>query len=157
MDRAHQLSSRVTTSTKLRKNHLSQDEDWGSRIGDGDTWRTLTNDEWTYLLTNHSCKSASLNGVNGYVIAPDGFSGELAESYDDAALATDKLVFLPVAGFRGGLMVSLVGDSGFYWSSSAKDSNRAYCIMFLSGFSAAPVDDFRDYGYSVRLVTDVAE
>lgn len=150
-------SGKESDNVNRTSGNLSQDEDWGSRIGDGDTWRTLTNDEWTYLLTNHSCKSASVNGVDGYVIAPDGFSGELAESYDDAALATDNLVFLPIAGFRGGSMVSLVGDSGAYWSSSAKDSERAYCITIFSGRSAAPVDDKRDIGCSVRLVTDVAE
>ena len=150
-------SGRESDNVNRTSGNLSQDEDWGSRIGDGDTWRTLTNDEWTYLLTNHSCKSASVNGVDGYVIAPDGFSGELAESYDDAALATDKLVFLPIAGLRQGSSVVLVGNSGAYWSSSAKDSERAYCIMILSGFSAAPTDDYRYLGYSVRLVTDVAE
>lgn len=147
-------SGRESDNVNRTSGNLSQDEDWGSRIGDGDTWRTLTNDEWTYLLTNHSCKSASVNGVDGYVIAPDGFSGELAESYDDAALATDKLVFLPIAGLRQGSSVVLVGNSGAYWSSSAKDSERAYCIMILSGSSAAPTDDYRYLGYSVRLVTD---
>ena len=146
-------SGRESDNVNRTSGNLSQDEDWGSRIGDGDTWRTLTNDEWTYLLTNHSCKSASVNGVDGYVIAPDGFSGELAESYDDAALATDKLVFLPIAGHRQGSSVVLVGNSGAYWSSSAKDSERAYCIMILSGL-AAPTDDYRYLGYSVRLVTD---
>ena len=147
-------SGRESDNVNRTSGNLSQDEDWGSRIGDGDTWRTLTNDEWTYLLTNHSCKSASVNGVYGYVIAPDGFSGELAKSYDDAALATDNLVFLPIAGLRQGLSVI---NSGAYWSSSAKDSERAYCITILSGSSAAPFDDYRYIGYSVRLVTDVVE
>ena len=147
-------SGRESDNVNRTSGNLSQDEDWGSRIGDGDTWRTLTNDEWTYLLTNHSCKSASVNGVDGYVIAPDGFSGELAESYDDAALATDKLVFLPIAGHRQDSSVVLVGNSGAYWSSSAKDSERAYCIMIFSGRSAAPTDECRYLGYSVRLVTD---
>ena len=46
---------------------------------------------YPYLFNNHSKKWATVNGVNGYVIAPDGFAGTLADSYaDDAALAADN-------------------------------------------------------------------
>ena len=37
-----------------------------------------------------------MNGVNGYVIAPDGFEGTIADSYDDGdELIANNLVFLP--------------------------------------------------------------
>ena len=57
--------------------------DWGQNIGDGTTWRTLTNDEWTYLCSTRTHASA-LQGVarinlnadgseytNGLILLPD--------------------------------------------------------------------------------------
>ena len=116
----------------------------------------LSKDEWTYLFNNHSKKWASVNGVKGYVIAPDGFAGTLAASYaDDAALAAYNLVFLPAAGYRDGSDVDLVGDYGYYWSSTASDEDHAYDVVFLS-FDVNPGrGDGRSHGYSVRLITDV--
>ena len=82
--------------------------DWGQNIGDGTTWRTLTNDEWTYLRSTRA-NAASLMGVarinldaegitytNGLILLPDswtcpedvtfksGFSSEYSiQSYAD--------------------------------------------------------------------------
>ena len=130
--------------------------DWGKAVGDGSTWRTLSKDEWTYLFNNHSKKWATVNGVNGYVIAPDGFEGELADSYEnDAELVTaGNLVFLPAAGDRLGSDVNNVGDGGRYWSSSAYNENLAYGVYFYS--SDVSPDDLgtRRNGYSVRLITE---
>lgn len=57
--------------------------DWGQNIGDGTTWRTLTNDEWTYLFKSRD-NANLLAGVarinlnedgsefaNGLIILPD--------------------------------------------------------------------------------------
>lgn len=55
--------------------------DWGRNIGDGMTWRTLTKDEWGYLLDTRT-NAASLKGVarilfgkgeyaNGLILLPD--------------------------------------------------------------------------------------
>ena len=117
----------------------------------------LSTEEWQYLFNNHSKKWATVNGVNGYVIAPDGFEETLAASYaDDAALAADNLVFLPAAGFREGSDVYAVGDYGYYWSSSADKEKRysAYVVIFNSDNVSPDVSDDRDYGYSVRLITE---
>ena len=117
----------------------------------------LSRDEWTYLFNNHSRKWASVNGLRGYVIAPDGFSGTLADTYaDDAALAANNLVFLPAAGYRRSSDVSLVGGNGYYWSSTAFDSVSTYYLYFDSD-GAYPNDGYttRNEGYSVRLVTEV--
>ena len=118
----------------------------------------LSKDEWTCLFNNHSYKWASVNGVFGYVIAPDGFSGELANSYaDDAALAADNLVFLPAAGCRDGSNVDSVGDSGFYWSSTALDSDhayQAYLVIFISLNVYPDNHAGRNFGCSVRLITE---
>ena len=134
---------------------LTQVEDWGSQIGDGRTWRTLTAAEWQYLFNNHSGKWVTVNGVNGYVIAPDVFAETLEDSYaDDAALAADNLVFLPAAGGRDGSDVYNVGGLGYYWSSSALGELRAYRVDFDSDDVAPAEDDYRGYGYSVRLITE---
>ena len=118
----------------------------------------LSRDEWTYLFNNHSKKWASVSGLGGYVIAPDGFEGDLANSYaNDAELVTaGNLVFLFAAGNRRGSDVSLVGANGYYWSSTAFDSVSTYYLYFDSD-GVYPNDgyDGRDNGFSVRLVTEV--
>ena len=138
--------------------------DWGAQIGDGNTWRTLTTAEWQYLFNygdytsdvrNGKYKWATVNGVNGYVIAPDDFSGELANTYaDDAALAANNLVFLPAAGCRLVSDVDGVGDCGSYWSSTAYDGYRAYTVYFDSYGVTPDGSDGRDLGFSVRLITE---
>jgi hypothetical protein len=101
--------------------------DWGYRIGTG--WRTLTNDEWTYLLkTRDGATSkygfATVNGVHGIIILPDVFvdpgRNENGETDDFVGKATSNYgydrnvydsngwalmeaagaVFLPAAGNR---------------------------------------------------------
>ena len=70
-------------------------------------WRTLSDNEWGYLFGHHSHRYATVNGVMGEVVAPDGFSGTLKESYtDDAELAKDNLLFIPRAGDRDGSNIS---------------------------------------------------
>ncbi|MCQ2156005.1 MAG: hypothetical protein MJY57_02230, partial [Bacteroidales bacterium] len=119
-------------------------------------WRTLSTAEWTYLFNNHTKKWATVNGVNGYVIAPDGFEGTLADSYaDDAALAAaGNLVFLPAAGGRGGSRVDYVGFYGYYWSSTAYDEYYAYRVFFYSDNVYPDAIGSRDVGCSVRLITE---
>ena len=45
--------------------------DWGQNIGDGTTWRTLTYDEWKYLL-NTRTNASTLNGVARINLTEDG-------------------------------------------------------------------------------------
>ena len=112
----------------------------------------LSNDEWTYLFEKHSYKWVTVNGVNGYVIAPDGFTGTLAESYtDDAALATDNLVFLPAAGICVLGPVDGQGNNGYYWSSTFDAGENANNLFFNSG-ELYVYSEKRMLGHSVRLV-----
>lgn len=110
--------------------------DWGSQIGSGSAWRTLTGDEWDYLLEQRS-NAAKLykSGVtvcgvdNCLVIAPDDFNGTIETSYDNAAWSaaekTDGLVCLPPAGHRYGVGVDNTGRLGFYWASDQTDATNA--------------------------------
>ena len=136
---------------------FSKSEDWGYVFGgESSVWRTLTTAEWTYLFNNHTKKWATVNGVNGYVIAPDGFEGELADSYEnDAELVTaGNLVFLPAAGDRIGFDVSNVGGNGSYWSSTAYGSLSAFRVYFNSRSVYPGYSGDRGCGFSVRLITE---
>ena len=120
-------------------------------------YRTLSAEEWQYLFNNHSYKWASVNGVNGYVLAPDGFVGTLSDSYsDDAALAADNLVFLPTTGARDGSRVQGQDSDGYYWSSSLKEgSGRNAFVVWLGSSLVQHTSLYCGFGSSVRLVTDV--
>ncbi len=124
--------------------------DWGTQIGSGNTWRALSSEEWDYLLRQRS-NAAKLykSGVtvcgvdNCLVIAPDEFTGEIAEKYDDAewqtAEKTDGLVCLPPAGHRYSVGIGYTGRLGFYWAANSSDGNNA-CSLSLSKEGQAEVE-----------------
>lgn len=110
--------------------------EWGTQIGSGSTWRTLTGDEWNYMLATRENASelyksgVTVCGVEGcLVIAPDDFTGTIETSYDNAewstAEKTDGLVCLPPAGHRYGVGVGNTGRLGFYWASDQTDATNA--------------------------------
>ena len=138
--------------------------DWGyNAISNGGNtensgWRTLTGAEWFYLFDNHIKGWATVNGVGGYVIRPDGVSTAVSSSYTDSEWATEEAagsIFLPAAGDRDGNTVANVGIYGHYWSSSTWAENGAYAVNFQSGVLNPQNAHYRNYGFSVRLVKDV--
>ena len=173
----------VSTSTSI-SDYSGSFVDWGTnKIGSDapNTWRTLTYDEWKYLLNTRPNASslkgvAQVNGVNGLILLPDnwtcpsgvtfksGFHNNYGVDYYAAyqtftAAEWSKLesagaVFLPVAGYRNGSDVDNVQYVGFYWSATEHDSNSAGCLYFDS--DEAFMRNFtRYYGHSVRLVKDL--
>ena len=175
----------VSTSTDWENDYLDSFVDWGTnKIGNDapNTWRTLTEDEWEYLLDTRPNASslkgvAQVNGVNGLILLPDnwtcpagvtfksGFHSNYGVDYYAAyqtftAAEWSKLeaagaVFLPAAGNRHGSNVGIVQHDGIYWSATEyNNSNRAYCFCFCP--DGAYVDyTFRSAGLSVRLVKDL--
>ena len=138
--------------------------DWGTIVDNTGTWRTLTggpDGEWKYLFDHHVNVWGTCNGVPGRFIAPDGFEGDaaaLSAAVSDWENAQKSgIVFLPAAGYRYGSDVCFVGSRGFYWSSSAYNSDRAYYVLFDSDPAYPANIDSRFNGYSVRLVTEVTE
>lgn len=132
-------------------------------------WRTLSADEWDYLFTTREVNdgmgegySYSLNidycGKKGVVLYPDDYEGSVlvtSTSYSDLNFPKG-CVFLPAAGKRDEYDVSSVGDIGKYWSSTACDESEARFVDFYINDSVYPSQsEFREYGCSVRLVTDV--
>lgn len=71
------------------------------------------------------------------------------------ALEGAGVVFLPAAGSRDGAGVSDVGSYGYYWSSTANGSSRAYNLYFSSGNVNPASGLIRPRGRSVRLVSVV--
>ena len=159
--------------------------DWGTnKIGNDapNTWRTLTRDEWKYILNTRTNASslkgvAQVNGVNGLIFLPDnwtcpsgvtfksGFHNNYGVKYYAAyqtftAAEWSKLeaagaVFLPAAGRRYGTDVSYVQDYSVYWS--ATDEYHSYMAYYLYFYSAVASMDYLScsIGHSVRLVKDL--
>ena len=157
--------------------------DWGTnKIGNDapNTWRTLTYNEWGYLLNYRPNASslkgvAQVNGVNGLIFLPDNwtcpagvtFKSGFHNNYGDyyAAYQTftaaewSKLeaagaAFLPAAGYRYGSNVFTVQIYGYYWSATEYVSNRVDCL-YLHSNGTAMGEYNRNCGISVRLVKDL--
>ncbi len=163
------------------KNNYSEFYDWGRNIEDGNTWYTLSTEEWRYLLeirTNAKEKIgvASVNGTNGLILLPDNFNipsdltfncGVASQSGSTyfktvneysaeqwAMMESVGAVFLPTASQRKGDMISYVGDKGAYWTSTPIGLYGARELYFISDVISSPIyhSTGRYYGFSVRLV-----
>lgn len=163
------------------------DYDWGryNAISNGGNkagaWRTMTYDEWTYLLkyrTDATKKKAlatienvGLHGapMHGMLLLPDKwelpdgctFQYGTKEGFETNVYSVEQwnkmegagAVFLPAAGERSGVTVGMVGDYGCYWTSTGYTLVSAYEIYFLSsGYQFYQTD--RATGHSVRLVME---
>ena len=150
--------------------------DWGSNaISNGgdrpNQWRTLTTEEWDYLLNTRSGKrfaKAKVNGVKGLIVLPDGWkttyyslseTNNAEASYSSNVVTADQwqtleqygAVFLPAAGFRNQSTVSYANSRGYYWSSSSYNNGNASCVKFTDAASSVGYSP-KYYGGSVRLV-----
>ena len=142
-------------------------DDWGIKIGTG--WRTLSGDEWNHLINTRkvkgetgfgkTCQWVKYNNVEGLIIYPDVYDGELYGLGQAIASAEfpDGCVFLPAAGHRSidwstfiYESIMNVGTFGRYWSTSPYELN-AKMLSFDNG-SAGIGSAARRMGYSVRLV-----
>ncbi|MBO5849954.1 MAG: hypothetical protein J6Q47_01565, partial [Paludibacteraceae bacterium] len=159
--------------------------DWGTnQIGNDapNTWRTLTYDEWYYLLKERTNASsligiAEVNGVNGLILLPDGWSCPDGVTFRSGFHDSDGVVdyyaayqtftaaewskmkvagavFLPAAGYRYGSDVHYVKFCGHYWSASGYDGDDAHYLFFNCGKAYTNYNG-RYYGRSVRLVKDL--
>ncbi len=120
-------------------------------------FRALSSAEWVYLFDHHSYKWVTINGIGGYVIAPDGVALS-ADTYTEDDLNNDGLVFIPAAACRFESSFTSGSGFGYYWTSTAHEDAQAdrfaYAIHF-SDYSYRNEGYSRDQGFSVRLVIDV--
>ncbi len=159
--------------------------DWGTRsIGGYNTWRTLTKEEWVYLIDTRNVngavgysfvriqKSANANDtVTGLLIYPDDFTWkdagispisvgnsalQLINATQWAALEKVGCAFLPNCGYRSGS--SVMYDRFCYWSSTPHTDNiRAYALLCnIATRGTNPQFGGNRYeGYAVRLVRNL--
>ena len=144
-------------------------DDWGNHIAGG--WRTLTLDEWYYVIrsrTDASAKhgAATVCGVPGMVLLPDNWSGGTFHAafngwatnvYDTSSwsdMEAAGAVFLPAAGWRYGAGFDVVGTRGGYWSSTPYFEGGAYDVCFYEDSVYDYNYGHRSLGLSVRLVQD---
>ena len=174
----------VSTSTDYN-DYSGSFVDWGTNQIGADapnTWRTLTGDEWNYLLKNRPnasslCGVAQVSGVNGLILLPDtwvcpegisgftpGFVEWEGEGYNQhqqlgpdtwAALEASGAIFLPAAGQRSGGSVGVVNKWGFYWSALTAYHNSSAYYLRIEDCGISMSQSSRDTGFSVRLVKDI--
>ena len=126
----------------------------------GYNWYTLSSDEWQYLFANHIYGAASVYGVNGVIVLPDGMtsatgftpgmgSWNTVSDENWEAMEHSGVLFLPVVGYRNLTDFSNLSE-GYYWASGSS----AHYVQFGSGSVNANASDYnhRYYGRLVRLV-----
>ena len=156
--------------------------DWGyNPISNGgnreDLWRTLTYEEWCYILFDRETPSgvrfvkARVNGINGAILLPHHWNDSiylLNSSNQDDAYYEDNIVsaedwlnvlqeagavFLPNGANRIGTEI-MNAENGDYWSSTRKmDGDFAYDICIQS-YSIGWSTGNGEIAQSVRLVQD---
>ena len=164
--------------------------DWGvyNAISNGGNqagmWRTLTYDEFYYLLFARSTSSgyrfakAKVNDVNGLIIFPDNWNAstyyinEINEVYPDysvnkissskwSEMEDDGCVFLPAAGMREeadpGYVLNVVGvgRSGEYWTATGEATESDATFLHIYDDSMTFKAWPRCEGRSVRLVQNI--
>ena len=115
--------------------------DDAARANWGGSWRMPTYAELTELRNNCTWTWTTQNGVYGYKVTSK------KSGY------TNKSIFLPAAGYRGGSSLYYAGSLGRYWSSSLSTGSPslAYVLYFYSSYVDWSYDN-RFYGQSVRPV-----
>lgn len=145
--------------------------DWGvfNAISNGgnapNKWRTLTQDEWFYLLNRRApAYSASMDSamfcmatvcnVKGMIIFPDNYvhPADLSDLFDinqyDGQYYRNEIdsetwntiekagaVFLPAAGMRTMNDLNYTGLAGYYWSTDSYSQHGATALRFYDGYT----------------------
>lgn len=147
-------------------NYKTYFTDWGNnQIGNDSpyTWRTLTSDEWNYLLSSRLNSqalwgSAKVNNIQGLIILPDNFETPKGLTFNSGTKDGYQTNVYTASEWekmeKSGAIFLPAGD-GNYWSSTADSSNCAYSLYF-GGYSLNPQSlDYCSRGFSVRLVQDL--
>ena len=125
----------------------------------------------SYASYTHAAVTIESTTYYGMILFPDGGSFTASEATwgtingnsawtttctesQWSALEAKGCVFLPAAGYRYGSSVNNVGSYGYYWSSTARDTNYACSVHFRSGYLGPAGSSARYYGFSVRLVRE---
>ena len=85
----------------------------------------------------------------------DNYSHNTYSATEWSKMESGGAVFLPAAGYRSGTKVNHVSTYGNYWSSTHNSSSYAYGLYFDISSLRPQYYNFRDFGFAVRLVSDV--
>lgn len=122
-------------------------EDDVAHVRWGGSWRMPSSAEWDELRNNciwiwYDSGNTEFNGVAGYKVTSnkDGY--------------TDRYIFIPTVGFRGGTSLFDVGSYGSFWSSSLDADHPYGAWNFDFDSSAVGPCSYSDrcFGQSVRPV-----
>ncbi|MBO4738639.1 MAG: hypothetical protein J5606_03660 [Bacteroidales bacterium] len=142
------------------------------------TWRTLTTDEWSYLLETRITSSGvryakgEVNRTRGLIIVPDNWESStyplnnintstaayISNTIDSVSwvnMENAGCVFLPTTGYRTIQQILNRLDNGDYWSASYNESQYAHYLAFTEGNIFVSRYNNRYCGRAVRLVRDV--
>lgn len=151
--------------------------DWGTLaaedMGLDGTWRTLTADEWNYILSTRPNAAqlkakATVVGQTGLILLPDNwdltsyplnttdndYSANVFTQVQWIVWEAQGAVFLPAAGLRSNTSIYSLNAYGFYWSSSVANDTKASSVRFNAS-ECAMYDAARSSGASVRLAREV--
>ena len=163
-----------SNSNGLTENYANAD--WGvyNAISNGGNqpgqWRTLTKDEWSYILFSRSGltykKEVTINNCNGIIIYPNTYTmpnigmsttGAITCTLAKwAILEAGGCVFLPPTRYRMGTTISTELNTGYYWTTTPSSSgNLAYFLKLGGDIDPRFETQTRDYGRAVRLVQDI--
>ncbi|MBR6439638.1 MAG: hypothetical protein IKS65_10770 [Bacteroidales bacterium] len=152
------------TNSSVENDDYANFTDWGDNCGDptghGYEWKTLNSDQWLYLFQHHTYGRCTVHGVFGYVVLPDGATADIPWSYTDdewEALEAQGALFFPAAGSREGTIVSSVGLSGGYWSSTKyfyNNDDAIWLYIYENDYYVNGCE--KSIGSSVRLVRDAS-
>ena len=161
-------SKDYTTFTEWGKNAISN--------GGGSKWRTLTREEWEYVVEKRETPSeiryakAVVNGVKGLILLPDNWKSSYYKldnvnrsgaNFNDNDInkadwankfESKGAVFLPNGGSRKGNSVTGVGKEGYYWTSTNFDNAGSYGVYIYDRNVNPTHHYYSRNGLSVRLV-----
>ena len=158
---------------------------WTEYIWEHNSWRTLTSDEWDYILNSRSNAQnlrgrATVNNKHGFVLLPDswvlpaglqfnanatGYSSNIYSIEDWKRMEANGAVFLPASGYMYNSSVGEFGTNGYYWTSDMYTQKLGIAewevdpIHFQFDVSGFDITHQTLHGardaFSVRLVCDL--
>lgn len=156
--------------------------DWGNNTiqGVGTGWRTLTGDEWNYVINERtgiryekvSIHVDANNDIPGIILFPDNWNTSIYSPTNPNTYTADAggvitlgiwndceasgAIFLPAAGHRSGIVYYDYSEaSSDYWSSTISSENNKMSIRLSFQNSLIITHTWANNGFSVRLVKDV--
>lgn len=145
---------------------------YGSNPSGLTSWRTLTNDEWNYLLNSRSNAAnkkglATVGTAHGLVLLPESwtlptgcsFTAGTGSGYSTNSYTLEQwdlmenagAIFLPSSGYRNGTSVEDTPGYGYYWTATHNNGMYSMCVRF-SSTSVENTTMTRSRGCAVRLV-----